>query len=84
MVKGAPVPWMTVLVYSAPAAFSAGIVTFGAAPNFPVAVTALFEPAADPLDEEDEEPQPATAAAARIGRATSAAARRMKTSRGWP
>ena len=83
MVSGAPVPWMSVLVYSAAAAFSAGIVTFGAAPKFPVAVTAPFEPA-DALDEEDEEPQPATATAASIGMATSAAARRMRTSRGWP
>jgi hypothetical protein len=69
------------LVYSAAEAFSAGIVTFGAAPNFPVAVTVVFEAAAWVLD--DEEPQPATAAAASRGTMRSAAARRMRTSRIW-
>ena len=50
MVSFVPLPWMTVFVYSAGAAFSAGIVTFGAAPKVPVAVTTLFDVAADGLD----------------------------------
>jgi hypothetical protein len=79
VVSFVPLPWMTVFVNSAGAAFSEGIVTFGAAPKLPVAVTTLFVVAADGLDlAGDDELQPATATAASKGSATSAAARRIK------
>jgi hypothetical protein len=78
VVSFVPLPWMTVFVNSAGAAFSEGIVTFGAAPKLPVAVTTLFVVAADGLDLAGDELQPATATAASRGSATSAAARRIK------
>ena len=79
LVSFAPLPWMSVFVYSDDAAFSAGIVTFGAAPKLPVAVTTLFDVAVDGLDlAGDDEPQPAMATPASRGSAMSAAARRMK------
>jgi hypothetical protein len=85
---------MRVLVKSVDAAFSDGIVTVGALPNAPLAVTTLFEatvgPVADAdgepdagfeLEEDGEDEQPAMATEAIAGIARSAAARRIETSR---
>jgi hypothetical protein len=58
--------------------------TVGALPNDPVAVTAVFPPAAEDEDEDEavdfDEPQPARTTQASKGMAMSARKRRMKTS----
>src|SRR5215475_11334860 len=90
---------MSVLTVRSVPGRALGMVTFGALPNAPVAVTAVFAPApltlppeadADADAEEDEEealdfddPQPARATQASRGMAMSARKRRMKNPRKW-
>jgi hypothetical protein len=59
------------------------MVTFGAWPNDPVAVTDVLEEEGEEEEAElgFDEPQPATATQARRGMAPSASKRRMETSR---
>jgi hypothetical protein len=65
------------------------MLTFGAAPNAPEAVTAVLDPVEDELEAEDEadddleELQPARTAQAVRGTTMSARKRRMKTSMWW-
>jgi hypothetical protein len=80
---------MSVLTSSALPGFAFGMLTVGAVPNDPVAVTAEFAPtddeeaeAEEEAEEEDfDEPQPARTTQASRGMAPSARKRRMKTSR---
>jgi hypothetical protein len=62
------------------AALAFGMVTVGAWPNDPVAVTDAFEEE-EGAELDFDEPQPATATQARRGMAPSASKRRMETSR---
>src|SRR5579864_6471393 len=49
LVRGVPVPWMSVLMVRALPALALGMATAGALPNDPVAVTEVFAPGeADP------------------------------------
>src|SRR5260370_31538504 len=64
LVNAAPLPWMSVLIVRAVPGWVFGMVTWGAWPNEPVAVTDVFVPAAGEAGGEDEaagfaEPQPA-------------------------
>jgi hypothetical protein len=85
LVKALPLPWMSVLTSSLLPGFAFGMLTVGAVPNDPVAVTAEFAPTDDAeaeAEEEDfDEPQPARTTQASRGMAPSARKRRMKTSR---
>src|SRR5205085_7602315 len=82
LVKVVPVPWISVLTVSLLSGFAFGMVTLGAVPNDPVAVTE--PPLAPALADDDaaglEEPQAARARQAIRGIAMSASKRRMKTS----
>jgi len=86
LVKVVPVPWMSVLTASLVPGFAFGMLTVGALPNDPVAVTAELAPTEDEEEEEGEdeeedfdEPQPARTTQASRGMALSARKRRMKT-----
>src|SRR5712691_3441001 len=89
LVNAAPLPWMSVLTVRAAPGWAFGMVTLGAWPNKPVAVTDVFVPAAGEADDEDEdeaagfdEPQPARTTQASRGMAMSARKRRMKNLNG--
>src|ERR1700687_1910637 len=83
LVRVVPLPWMTVLTARLLPALAFGIVTFGALPKDPVAVTDEFAPAEDDDEEavDFDEPQPARTTQTSRGIAMSARKRRMKTSR---
>jgi hypothetical protein len=89
LVRVVPLPWMSVLTVRLLPGWAFGMVTVGALPNVPVAVTSVFAPAEgdadDDADDEDEaldfdELQPARTTQASRGIAMSARKRRMKTS----
>jgi len=94
LVNGAPLPWMSVLTVRLVPGWAFGMVTAGALPNKPVAVTDVFAPAEGKADDEDEaedeaeaagfdEPQPARTTQASSGMAMSARKRRMKKPQWW-
>src|ERR1700731_398594 len=89
---------MSVLTVRSVPGRALGMVTLGAVPNAPVAMTDVFAPApltlpaeaeaeADDEDEDaldfDDDPQPARATQASRGMAMSARKRRMKNPRKW-
>src|SRR6266571_3884027 len=88
---GSMVPPITVgLLVRVLAGWVFGMVTWGAWPNEPVAVTDVFVPAAGEDEDEDEdeaagfdEPQPARTTQASRGMAMSARKRRMKKPQWW-
>src|SRR5512142_260758 len=97
LVRTGPVPWTSVLTVRSLPGRALGMVTVGALPNAPVAVTELFAPGpftnADDVEEAaadeeaeddfDDDPQPARATQASRGMAMSARKRRMKNPQMW-
>ena len=73
MARAGPLPWISVLMYRSVLAFSAGILTVGAVPKPPVAVTVALGLAGGGADE----PQPARASAVASGSKSAAPMRRM-------